>query len=230
MMKQLSGATRALWAVAGGMLSTAALAGSPVITFEAPPVTNNAHVYEWDDGADGTVDIRFVDLTGGGFFTAGPGTSQKFVNTPGLEGGLVAGPEIRVDFISNWGSNQGIYGPFKFGFVLNTTLPVPTAVSFSIYDKAGFLLGANSAPAFLRGLGGGLSSSFSEGMIELSTPFGIPHHALIDVNHAAPAGRYMIDNFNYVPEPAAWAMMIVGFGLVGHAMRQRSRSAGCVAA
>ena len=52
-------------------------------------------------------------------------------------------------------------------------------------------------------------------------PFGDPN---------APASAFIRDNFvtgvNYafqaVPEPATWAMMIVGFGLAGAAMRRRS--------
>lgn len=214
---------RALVALAALTLPAAALAGPVVITFDDPVVTPGAGVYNWDQGKDGTIDMRFVDLTGGGFAQTGPGLNQKFVNQPGLEGAIINGPEIRVDFISNFGSNQGIYGPFRFGYALSTQAYVPLAVTFSLYGENGNLLSAVSTSAYRRSLGGGGLSSFSEGFASLGDPPVRPFYALIDFNSQEFAGRYLVDNFGYVPEPMTWSMMLAGFGFVGSALRRRQR-------
>lgn len=38
-------------------------------------------------------------------------------------------------------------------------------------------------------------------------------------------GNFAVSGFGAVPEPAAWAMMIGGFGAVGATMRRRQRVA-----
>jgi hypothetical protein len=206
--------------VVGMGLPGAAMA-QVVVTFDDPVVTPGAGIYEWDYAKDGTTDVRFLDLTRSGFSPFGPGTGQKYVSQPGLEGGIIVGPEIRIDFLGNWGAGQGIQGPFSFGFALNTTTAVPLAVTFSIYDEDGDLLEAMSASAFRRALAGGGLSNFSEGFVSLPNPPVKAWYGLVDFNDEAPAGRYFFDNFAYVPEPATWGMMIVGFGLIGSALRRR---------
>jgi len=47
--------------------------------------------------------------------------------------------------------------------------------------------------------------------LSLGTPNGLPPMALIDNVSLT------------VPEPASWAMMILGFGAIGYAMRRRTR-------
>ncbi len=44
------------------------------------------------------------------------------------------------------------------------------------------------------------------------------------------SGRVMLDVPSAVPEPATWAMMIMGFGLAGSALRNRGRKAALAAA
>jgi hypothetical protein len=59
-------------------------------------------------------------------------------------------------------------------------------------------------------LWGGIHFRF-DNEIGLSTGQAIGHFALAQ------------DEFNAVPEPASWAMMIAGFGLAGAALRRRVR-------
>lgn len=50
------------------------------------------------------------------------------------------------------------------------------------------------------------------------------YHFVVDGVMAAPGGNYTFGVFGAaVPEPAAWAMMIVGVGLIGATLRVRAR-------
>ena len=42
-----------------------------------------------------------------------------------------------------------------------------------------------------------------------------------DIYNYQPSGAFQVTEIAAVPEPATWAMMIVGFGLVGYVMRRR---------
>lgn len=82
-----------------------------------------------------------------------------------------------------------------------------SAFTASAFDSGNNLLGTSSASNFLQAVSfnfGGISS------IQFST-----------------TTQFGVDNFQFtqnaaVPEPATWAMMLIGFGAVGFAMRRRS--------
>jgi PEP-CTERM motif-containing protein len=61
------------------------------------------------------------------------------------------------------------------------------------------------------------------GTFNITAPGGFVRLGLSDFNGAADGNDFGVDNIslNSVPEPAAWALMIGGFGLAGAALRRR---------
>lgn len=69
-----------------------------------------------------------------------------------------------------------------------------------------------SANAYVTGLSFGAGSGFGAGFVGFIDNVGVQ----------SPNGNDFTVNFEAVPEPATWAMMIGGFGLVGAASRRRA--------
>lgn len=101
----------------------------------------------------------------------------------------------------------------------------PLALSAGDYRIGAYFTNANGEDAlFFTGAGNSVSSiagvSFAGGRFASGG-------ALADPTGAGGDGGYFGPNLllsGAVPEPATWAMMIVGFGMVGGVMRQRSKT------
>ncbi|MFT3977417.1 MAG: PEPxxWA-CTERM sorting domain-containing protein [Sphingomonas bacterium] len=138
-------------------------------------------------------------------FTAHSGTTAAYFNY--TDGGMTAGRyytrsitfDSDVLFLGAW-------------FAGEATQPLP--LQFQFYND-GQLLGSsallfvNEIPQFLKGFGA----------------------AVDEIRLSGSAGRFVMDDFTFdtsplagaVPEPASWAMMILGFGAVGGMIRARAR-------
>lgn len=190
-------------------------ASGATITFD--DVVTGQTSYGFDGDGDTIDDVIFSTTDPLGFNTIGPGANQQFIDEPGLEGTTLLNPDLRVDFV--FGATTSL----QFGFAVNGGALVPNVLTFSVYDGANNLLGSSVYTA-TRG-----TSSFPEGLAVIAFG-GTAAYGIFNFNDPG-VSRYIIDNFtgNFgsveagVPEPATWAMMIAGFGLVGGSMRSRRR-------
>ena len=93
--------------------------------------------------------------------------------------------------------------------------------SISLDGGAPILLGTKTIPLSPAGIWYGLSTSFNSGGATSAVL------SLINANTAPGGNDFAVDdiflgtNSTVVPEPATWAMMIMGFGAVGATMRRR---------
>jgi PEP-CTERM motif len=119
-------------------------------------------------------------------------------------------------------NNQGPLAMFLAGNVANSITYTAGSASGGSYTVFGYDVAGNLTGSTLVNAGSGYN---------VFTVNGIGNFAgLLFGANDDPAGlRFM--NFSYdtvasgaVPEPATWAMMIFGFGIVGFAMRRRSSS------
>lgn len=134
----------------------------------------------------------------GDYFGAGPVT----VST-------ATGGEINTIFgqpTTNFADGRG--GPVTFGPSMQyATFASPTPIRFS---NGGNLIGLRAVTA----AGTYYGYAFSTNNLLNSIGFESVAGAAVAATTAIPSA---------VPEPASWAMMIMGFGVVGAAMRKRSR-------
>jgi len=114
-------------------------------------------------------------------------------------------------------SNSSVAATTNFVQVLGDRLPLGSgAATLSAFDINGNLLGSVSAPDVGPiGTGPVLSLSFS---------------GIHSVSFSSDNGTVGFDNFEFgdltvVPEPATWAMMLAGFGMVGFGLRSRRKQA-----
>jgi len=106
-----------------------------------------------------------------------------------------------------------------------------SAVDNLTFDTSGY---DGTSTLFVSGIAssGAFSTSFSNGgaytyAVSLSGYSGITSLSLSTDDGAGIAyDHFTFDGSGAVPEPATWAMMITGFGLVGGAMRRRSTKVG----
>lgn len=153
--------------------------------------------------------ISFTPDAGDDLYIAGPGQSANIDTALGVD--FPTGGNNTVGFtvpVSAFGADlfQNFGGGFQSG--------ADATFTFDVFGSAG-LLGSFSFPV-ASGTGGffGLTSTDNITSIQISQADGFA----------------VIDNATFsaaVPEPASWALMLAGFGLVGNAMRRRS---GAVAA
>ncbi|WP_445192376.1 CHRD domain-containing protein [Sphingomonas sp. Tas61C01] len=124
----------------------------------------------------------------------------------GLSSTAVAG---HVHCCAPIGSNASVAIGFTVpGGVAGTIMGTYNLLDMSIYNGA-FLTasggtGAGARMAFITGLNGGL--------------------AYLNIHTAVNPGGEIRGQLGVVPEPATWAMMILGFGLMGAAIRYRRKS------
>lgn len=146
------------------------------------------------------------------------GSPYEILNPAGGTRTLLEGEEATVD------QNNGCTGNISYGL---TSFNAGDTFRFSADPEGG---GCGSAVIDVRpGLTSGtlgISATFSNGMIlsgstwvqELIDPLGNPNadsNQLYRLTLSAAVGA--------VPEPATWAMMILGFGAAGTALRRRRR-------
>ncbi|WP_136163173.1 PEPxxWA-CTERM sorting domain-containing protein [Sphingomonas flavalba] len=191
------------------------------------------------------------NVTFGGFFvgqalSANPGTDCPGAAASGCVSGSPTGP-LTLDaaspntFISSDGANPT--SPVLSG---SPTFNGPIAVLFDV-DLAGVgfdggffdNIGSTGITAFARDgslLGTVVNTGFGIEFLGLVTADGTPQIAGVFLNLVGAEGSgFAIDNLRFaqagqitvpggVPEPATWAMLIAGFGLIGAATRRRVRT------
>ncbi|MCF8015314.1 MAG: hypothetical protein K9L65_06365 [Chromatiaceae bacterium] len=166
--------------------------------------------YLFDANSDGEADVIFSTVDTGGFFTAGPGPNQIFVDEPGLEGSTAFTPDLRIDLL------RGATGSVSFGYATIDTFPGVAQV-FNEDDER---IADNT---FVGGFfdldteeecsdASSNCSSFPEGWVDI--PFeGTAAYVTVDfdADFSAPGltedpdvesefesfGRYIIDNFTF---------------------------------
>lgn len=159
--------------------------------------------------------ITFDEPTPAGFSVVG-GLVQSSDNSFGKN------PTGSTNYLStNTGNGRGsasIFSKEAFGEVSFDWGTIDGYNTFALLDKAGNAFYTMTGSQFLPGANGTVGSRITLA----SSDAGIYGLRLFS---SAPA--FEVDNVNFaaaVPEPATWAMMILGFGLVGAAMRRRSSS------
>ena len=179
-------------------------------SFEAPSVGTGSGAYTYDPAVTG------ASFTGGagvqangsawGFANAPDGSQTGFLQNNAETDldvtGLVVGDKYSVTFSESQRPGYGVL-PITVDFdgatILNTT---PLSTSWTAVTTASFIAAAQSGQLRFRtsALGGDNDSGIDQVMI----------------------------NGGAVPEPASWALMLVGFGGLGAVARSR-RSAGAAA-
>jgi len=192
-------------AVAGIFLSSqahSALMLSPTtITFDDLIGGETSYLYdaEADGMRDGIADVIFSTSDDEGFFTAGPGPNQLFVDEPGLEGGTGLTPDLRIDLLRGGADN------ISFGFA--TTDVFPGVVQ--VFDAENNMIGSEVfVGEFFEldngGYGGGEDeygggfSGFPENFVEVAFAGTAAYVTLdFDTDSDGYGGRYIIDDFTF---------------------------------
>lgn len=231
---------RVMHYVAAGVLaiaSTAASASAITLNFEGiAPYPNNSDViiggyYNGGTSSIGTSGANYgVEFTSNAILlclnTAGvscSNTSRGGQGIPSSAQGAMYFPDANP--------TMNVAAGFDTGFSFVYSNPYATATTVSIYDG---LNGAGSllAAALLAGTANGdCDTDISYGANYC--PFNSMSIAFSGVAKSVvfggPSNSQVFDDFTFgstvvggdVPEPASWAMMIVGFGLMGATLRRR---------
>ncbi|MGH7011037.1 MAG: PEPxxWA-CTERM sorting domain-containing protein [Caulobacteraceae bacterium] len=180
----------------------------------------------------GTDDIFAAGLSSAPLSTGGGGTLPSYITvTPSETLYITATGQVQCCVGGN--PNPGATGPNGFA-----TNPFPPPAGSDISDSAGtgfgdFVEATGAFPlagAFTTSTGGALGSVFMVGASDtLVVPAGAGrlYFGLPDASGFNGSSGYYADNagsftVSYaVPEPAVWALMILGVGLTGFALRSR---------
>ena len=215
---------------AAAMLSGGANAANLVVNgdFEAGNV-NFGSQYAYVPGGNSTEGQYTVRTNpypwNGAFFSGGDHTSgsgQMMV----INGSPNVGDIVWQSTTINLAQNTNY---FFEAFVMNVCCSGgqvinPPILTFSISFDGGAKVDLNTAfTPNVTGVWNGISNSFNSGSALTAQLF------LINANTVRAGNDFAIDDINLdtksivigVPEPASWALMIVGFGLVGGTMRSR---------
>jgi hypothetical protein len=146
--------------------------------------------------------VTFSTTDPGGFNAVGPGPSQLFIQEPGLEGTTTLATDFRVDFLG------GATGAVKFGVAYDSNNPIGVASgTFTLFNSAGVPLASQTVVGTRLPLPMGGMSAYPEGQFNLPFP-GTAAYGLFDAQ--SDFGRYIIDNFDYVPSPGSLALLALG--------------------
>ena len=212
------------------LIPSAVFASSDVSAYLAPTVNGQQISFGRFDGSLGTLQgvifdaVGNISITGSAVTTQPPsGAEQGFAYE--LNANLFADSLAGLDFNGHvFNANNTV---FIFGEQVGQEVPI------SINRPIGYFTGFALQPsdlAFSQFLGNGqvtltpqVTSSinatqvFNLDNLNLASTFALTLLSVTYIYQPAAAGA--------VPEPASWAMMIGGFGLVGGAMRAKRRSA-----
>ena len=179
------------------MLKTGLAAAAAMMTISTAMVAPAAaQVLANDNGGDG-----YIEFTGGPYFytlySSDNATTTGFYDNVTTTFSAVAA----ADFTQS----------FKWKYITND-------VGGSSFDQAGYFIGSNFFQLSPDGLPQGGTAM---GTVTISVAAGQTFGAYVLATDNQ-LGRGAISFGNAVPEPATWALMILGFGAVGGAMRRRS--------
>ena len=178
------------------------------------------------------VDSAGVATTGNGtdlHWTLAGGTAY----TGGTNGQFPIGPWVADDAASRWitpttnAADSNAVATFSF----STTFSL-TGLNASTASLSGSFAADDSATIFLNGVQIGAAN---QGGFSFRTNFAINSGFVAGVNTltfaalnsgAGPTGANVVvsGTADAVPEPAAWGLMVTGFGLVGLSARRRGRT------
>lgn len=195
-------------------------ATSLVLSLAAAPMAHAA--VTWSTGEDATktqVSLSSAGLNGGSVATLAPGgtvytADQPFADIP--KGGvfenkfLAAGPSSGNPAVLTF--NTAInYLSFLWG-----SPDSYNALKITTAGGTDYNLGVGDF-----GFGGGGDQSFS-GYVQF---FATAGDTIKSVTFSSNQDAFEVANFriNAVPEPSTWALMILGFGLIGASMRRKQR-------
>lgn len=193
-------------------------AGAVSWVFTSGPFSGmpNGHIATTSFGSNNYVGMNYVlygdakTSNAPGMLPAGfPGGANYFVTDTAMFGGSGFGALTKKS--SGWISDVMVF----VGGNANTTDNV-------VFDELGdTMLSLSSGTMGQSGQSGWLTFTFASSEIFGGFGFGVSGGNEASLALIAEPGSYD----NAVPEPASWAMMIAGFGLVGGAMRVRARRA-----
>ena len=202
------------YVLAAAALAVATSASATLITFDADscftPVCSNGDY----------LNTAFADVGGIDFYTysaAGPGDTalvEPYTRWWGSGYGDLDGVTYGGIDSQSGVANLILSAAPRFrlnGFSAASFGGVERTTEFRIYD-GGFNLIYSTGPVTIP------ASGHRDFVVDVVRPFALILQWGPDANGVA------VDNLDYtadVPEPASWAMMIGGFGLVGSAMRRR---------
>ncbi len=203
-------------------LSFAVLIDDSVQTFDSPGFGGIGSVREWRGGV-----IAFgVDIGGYAITPTQTATNLFFA----IDNGLASGAN-RIDQVS-FSQSTG-FGPFSPS--LETDAPLPAGAHIHAFTFGRTRIAADPpGPDLVTGLDlPPLDQLWVSGAPGMFLTFDVRQGSPTSVQQAAtlPRARFGVTGLEFrvvalpdtppVPEPASWALMITGFGLVGSALRRR---------
>jgi hypothetical protein len=218
--------------------ATPALADVNVINFEGiAPYPNNNIVFIDQYYNGGTSSAGTSGPNYGVSFSANSLllclNSQTVTCSNGSRGGLApSSAEGALFFVSGTDSVMNVAAGFEQGFSFNyvSTFEAGSVSVFDGLNGTGNLLAtialspnAGSCPGYSAGYCPFSSVGVNFAGVARSVSFaGVANYIAFD---DITFGSAIVGGGGAVPEPASWAMMVAGFGLAGHALRRRRRTA-----
>lgn len=163
-------------------------------------------------GPAGTAASLLLTLTGG---VGNAYTFTYAISNTGSPANLVG---FAFDTDPTLGSVTAVSGPLAFG--ANSNFPGIGTVDACFYS--GNNCGAANGQA--TSFNGGFTLNFNSGPVTLSN-FVDRYASIANLDNQSGEGRGTVFH-PAVPEPATWAMMLVGFGGIGMTMRRRRKADG----
>ncbi|HEV2044382.1 MAG TPA: CHRD domain-containing protein, partial [Sphingomicrobium sp.] len=166
-------------------------------------------------GLDGSQESPMVATPGTGFTTV---TYDDVLQTLRVQAtfadliGLTTASHIHIRPAFTPNGGVATQTPSFFGFPLGVT-------SGSYNNSFDLTLASSWNPAFITANGGNTAGAEAAFFAGLQTG-----RAYLNVHTNFAPGGEIRGNLAAVPEPATWAMMLLGFGAIGFALRRRKRT------
>jgi len=168
----------------------------------------------------------FDDLTGDWglaidpIVTIGGATQHVILPTVGSGANYTIIPVATFGLID--GATDGVTGNFTSGTVLSTLFNAYTsaAINFTAALPSSFLSTDALLPGALPTIDHGYASTAASGTGSFAFSF---QRCLFSCSYKAAQASFVVDHVTFadVPEPATWAMLVIGFGATGLMSRRR---------
>lgn len=207
----------------GQILSFAAIIDDSVPAFDSPGFGGVGSVREWP----GAVIAFGVDIGGYSITPTATATNLFFA----IDNGMSSGSN-RIDQVSFSQSTR--FGPFSPSLETDAPLPTGSYIHAFTFGRSR-TAPADPGPDLITGLDlPPLDQLWVSGAAGMFLTFDVRQGSPTSLQQAAtlPRARFSVTGLELhvsalpdapvVPEPASWALMIAGFGLVGSALRRRA--------